>query len=85
MARYRRANLPVWNGDESGMTDREKLLALLNEWGVPYLEEHSGCVLVGNYAPGMPVNPEKIDGYSGFYTSFDFDTEGQFLKMGAWE
>lgn len=28
---------------------------------------------------------EKFDGYSGFYSSVDFDKNGKFIKQGFWE
>lgn len=27
----------------------------------------------------------RVDGYLGFYTSFEFDAAGAFIKVGAWE
>jgi hypothetical protein len=28
---------------------------------------------------------EKVTGYCGFLTCFDFTKEGKFIQMGAWE
>lgn len=65
------------------MTDREKLVALFEEWGV----------LFNNYPMphgemSMIVDAkicEKAKGYKGFYTEFSFDAEGKFKDMGVWE
>jgi hypothetical protein len=68
------------------MTDQEELAALLTKWGVPFTDS-SGEVCVGyssSPASGSYESP-KIDGYSSFYTAFEFTDEGQFIKMGAWE
>ena len=37
---------------------------------------------------GAPIRVEgetKISGYSMFYTAFEFDEDGEFIRMGAWE
>ncbi len=66
------------------MTDKEKLIALLDEWGVPYFAGPD-FVSVG-YGPKCPlIESSKVDGYCGFFTDFEFDAEGNFVKMGAWE
>lgn len=59
------------------MTDKEKLIALLTEFGVgmevadTYVECESGST--------------KVGGYMCFYTLFEFDEQGAFITMGAWE
>lgn len=68
------------------MTDKEKLIALLNEWGVPFSQH----VVVDPDSPGQIVGvgregSDKVSGYSGFFTDFEFDLEGKFQCMGAWE
>lgn len=58
-------------------TDKEKLIELLTEFGVGFeLEENDILCREGR---------NKIDGYMMFVTSFDFDENGKFIKMGAWE
>ena len=69
------------------MTDREKLKALLDEWGVPYLEDQFSeqpSVTVGRSLRGLPESG-KVTGYRRFFTDFEFDDVGSFVRMGAWE
>ncbi len=47
------------------------------QFGVPLHEKDSG------YYPFKEC--EKIKGYGGSYTSFEFDGNGMFLAVGAWE
>lgn len=70
------------------MTDLEKLKALLREWEVPFGEVHEEAwcedpEMLAVYV-GEGDSP-KISGYGGFYTRFEFDLEGKFIKIGAWE
>lgn len=68
------------------MTDKEKLETLFTEFGV-------GCVSDPDYIQrkdGRSVilceeSAGKIGGYNGFYTLFEFDKNGKFIEMGAWE
>jgi hypothetical protein len=72
------------------MTDLEKLKALLTSWGVPFNREGpseadtTSFLIVGSESEYYHTHP-KITGYPGFYTSYTFDNEGKFVKMGAWE
>jgi hypothetical protein len=66
------------------MTDKEKLVKLLDEFGVPHHEEWDGHVTVGS-SPGIVELSDKVDGYGSFFTDFVFGDSGEFLKMGAWE
>ena len=61
------------------MTDKEKLVALLTEFGVEWRAkgQHIKCGGYNHY--------KKIIGFNGFYTEFEFDIDGKFLQMGAWE
>jgi len=61
------------------MTDKEKLVQLLQEFGVGCREKPEG-IKVGGYN-----KYKKVSGYSGFYTLFEFDKVGNFVRMGAWE
>lgn len=64
------------------MTDKDKLLALLGEWGVPSSIDEDNDVIVGwERADGIG----KVAGYAGFFTAFEFDADGKFVQMGAWE
>ena len=31
------------------------------------------------------IDNEKVDGYSSFYHSFEFDLNGKFIRSGSWE
>jgi hypothetical protein len=75
------------------LTDKEELIALLTKWGVPFTEEcggYSGSWGEGIHS-GIRVYAGKVRvraknwGYHGFYTEFDFDEDGSFTAMGAWE
>lgn len=61
------------------MTDKEKLTALLTEFGVEWCEKEYG-IKCGGYK-----EYDKITGYHGYYTLFEFDKDGKFEQMGAWE
>ena len=53
------------------MTDKEKLEALLTEFGVMF--------------NGTEESVTIEQGYPGFYTQFDFDDNGKFEHVGAYE
>lgn len=59
------------------MNDKEKLKALLTEFGVGFTEDDASITCEEGDA--------KVGGYIGFGTTFEFDTEGKFIRMGAWE
>ena len=59
------------------MTDKEKLVTLLTEFGVGF-REVGGDIMCCQGDAG-------IDGYSSFFTNFEFDDAGKFTQMGAWE
>ncbi len=68
------------------MTDLEKMETLLREFGVGYqrfekIEGKKGRIVQLLCREGN----EKIGGYSFFCTTFDFDQDGKFEEMGAWE
>lgn len=58
-------------------TDKEKLTALFDELSIGYTVEDKDIVCMEGDA--------NIDGYGNFYTRFEFDDEGKFIQMGAWE
>ena len=58
-------------------TDRQKLKDLLDEWDVEYSEK-DGEVWCEEGKRG-------VGGYCAFLTAFDFNEDGKFLKMGAYE
>jgi hypothetical protein len=70
------------------MTSKEKVIALFDEIGLGYAleyEEEKQIVRLSNdymtYRGGMA----KVDGYTGFYTDFVFDGNGEFKSVGIWE
>ena len=72
------------------MSDIEKLNELLTAWGVQSsYSAHAGVqqVCVGAEHAGDYYNDKspQVNGYPGFYTCFNFDIDGKFQSMGAWE
>lgn len=74
------------------MTDQERLITLLDEWDVPHEEEDIPSQ--PGECPAVSVNigrvrnlreSSKVTGYGGFFTSFEFDLDGKFVRVGAWE
>lgn len=62
------------NAEEPQESDMDTLKALLRRWGVEFTDERGDATSV------------VVDGgYPGFFTAFDFDAEGKFVKMGAYE
>lgn len=66
------------------MTDKEKLIDLLIEFGVEFKER------IHTYTPHIInikcfVGTNKVSGESGAYVSFDFYSNGEFIEMGVWE
>lgn len=60
-------------------SDKQKLTGLLTSFGVEWREK-LGAIVIGGY------NDYKgVTGYRGFYTLFEFDESGEFIRMGAWE
>ena len=57
-------------------SDRAKLEKLLTKFGVGFIKEGDTIV--------CEEGGEKITGYSKFCTIFQFNTDGEFDKMGAW-
>lgn len=71
------------------MTDRDRLEALLSDFGVVFSgtdkwTRHDGSV----YPEAVRIEPDagpKNDGYSGFWCEFTFADDGTFLRVGVWE
>ena len=80
------------------LSDYNKLKTLLDGFGVKYedvtgvkiTEYRCGGILCSN---GKRIRVDerindyngKVTGYSMFFTTFEFTTEGKFIQMGAWE
>lgn len=75
------------------MNDFNKLASLLEEMGVPFKKEidtdHWNIFHGWDYdeydVPFGTKCSDTIRGYPGFYTKYAFDTNGNFLYVGAWE
>ena len=62
-------------------TDLEKLKVLLDSWDVEYEEyKRNGmrCII-------LIEGKNKVTGYAGFVTEFDFTDHGEFIEVGAWD
>lgn len=75
---------------EPPLTDRQRLESLLKDFNIRARVDET------NYEPGPTTITIKrphsllkeqatVEGYSGFYTSWLFDKDGKFIKMGIWE
>lgn len=62
-------------------TDLERLKELLNDFGVEfsYFEDETKILI------SCRQGDIKVGGYSSFFTEFDFDKNGKFIEMGAYE
>lgn len=60
------------------MSDKEKLQTLFEEFGV-------GFKCVDTNRVELEEGEPKIGGYSGFYTVFNFDKDGNFIGVRLWE
>lgn len=59
------------------MTDKEKLESLLAEFGVGFEQENNEII--------CREGRTMVAGYCMFFTLFDFNEDGSFKEMGAWE
>ena len=65
------------------MTGLEKLTALLTEFGIGFSATEKRCgvgTLITCESGGA-----RLEGYGGFEIEFEFDEEGNFQQMAAWE
>lgn len=76
----------AWDGEAktiqiASMTDLERLCVLLDEWGVGYerVKRKTGVSI------RLPEGNRNIGGYAYVFTDFDFDEDGRFLEVGAYE
>ena len=60
------------------MSDKERLLALLKDFGVTP-SEHGGI------AVRLAAQEGGVDGWEGFFCDFVFTPEGKFADVGVWE
>jgi len=77
-------------------TDLDRTKEFLDSLGVLYGEELNAenptdgrlvekTIVFGNHQYNDDVFPEcdKVSGYTGFFTRFEFDNNGKFLTVGA--
>ena len=71
------------------MTDQQKLIALLTEWGVEFNITARLSHECYKFGSGITIScvagTNKVSGYGGFITDFIFDENEKFVEMGAWE
>jgi hypothetical protein len=74
------------------MTDFERTKQFLDSLGILYVHNK----LDNSIQFGVPLHKkdrdyyphpkcDKVSGYGGNYTSFEFDKNGEFIRVGAWE
>ncbi len=74
------------------MNDRDKLIALLESFGLPKINkpDETGSVAPdwnqhGFFVDQGDVTLQEGQGYGGFYCEFTFDTNGKFVRHGVYE
>jgi len=77
------------------MTDIEKVKNLFNELEIGYRFEHRDNTKLGKYRTDEPDYTqvlileakvhEKVKGYTGFTSEYEFDETGVFLQVSNWE
>lgn len=65
---------------EKFITDRDKLLGLLNDFGITPKNDpdHPDWVR-------LEEGHGNVTGYYDFYAIFKFDSDGEFTEVGVWE
>lgn len=61
------------------MSDKERLLALLRDFGVTPDISDDGCGV------RLLADSGGVEGWTGFFCDFDFNEEGKFKGVGVWE
>lgn len=59
------------------MDDKKKLIKLLEEFKIPFKSD--GTLIV------IEVDKDRVDGYWGFTTAFEFNNEQKFIGMNIYE
>jgi len=76
------ASIQDWLKGECKKTDKEKFIALMQQFNIQFSKSEGGNTLfieVGDYWGN--VENTTVDGYSGFFCSYEFTPEGEFIKM----
>ena len=61
------------------MTDKDKLIDLLDYFGIVYSEDMENTITIES------KTGEKNKGYTGFVCDWNFSEDGQFFNVGIWE
>lgn len=64
---------------DSAPTDKEKLTALFNEFGIGFKQDNTSNNIL------CEQGNARIVGYRGFLTEFEFTPDGQFVQMNILE
>ena len=67
------------------MSDKDRLTALLRDFGVGFREEETESKGEKIIQVTCEQGASRVGGYGGFVTAFEFDRDGTFKSMGAWE
>ena len=63
------------------MSDKEKFISLMQEFGIPLTHRKDiNTLFIEVDTLDDPVTT-NVDGYSGFWCSYEFTPEGKFVKM----
>jgi len=57
------------------MTDKEQLLKFLNDCEIPYRDHGNSVYITAGHGP------DKVEGYSGFFAEYEFNSDGSFKSM----
>jgi hypothetical protein len=69
------------------LNDYEKVKQLFSELNIGWLTEVPDRIPVNDNNKRLILysGKEKIDGYCDFFSEFEFDSDGKFIKVGIWE
>lgn len=65
------------------MTDKDKLVALLTDFGVEF-KFNRPCYENGNLLT-CKAGAKKVSGYPGSFAEFEFDNSGKFIEVSVGE
>ena len=69
----------------TGPSDLDGFKGLLDSFGVGYSDEEFYRTDIIRTVICCTQGDNKVGGFMGFFTRFDFDEDGKFLGMGAFE
>lgn len=87
-----RARLKMLNrlADKAAAADLYRFMALMDDFGVEHKVSlcppiHYIPFSAGGYVVKVKQGAKNVEGYLGFYTMFEFGSDGSFDVVGAWE